>query len=233
MSKFGKVAVAAASTIFVAAQLFFTPAGRRLLEQVGLYTECAADVSLGRKSCTAKQQVQGSALARTRPFVTAHLEPVINATSNTAAEIQAANASRLDVDTAHRLFDCSAKALRTKRHPRWGDHLRGCRCCEKGGASPLFGHQTLSVCTGKCCYSVKAISSAWPCRYFRAADAGPRASGFLPGEMAPCRMQHWGIYRQDAPDPRAECGAPRANPGTLKLLGGFHPPQRSGNPNPF
>ena len=55
MSKFGKLAVAAASIIFVAALLFLTPPGRRMLEALGVYTECAADVSLPRKSCTAKQ----------------------------------------------------------------------------------------------------------------------------------------------------------------------------------
>ena len=60
---------------------------------------------------------------------------------------------------------------------------------KKGGASPLFGHQTLSVYMGKCCYSVKAP----PARGLAVAD-GASSSGLPPDVtadlLAACQAEH-------------------------------------------
>jgi hypothetical protein len=56
MPSFGTFVFSVACILYVTALLFFTQPGRRVLEWLGLYTECTADVSLLRKSCLPRQQ---------------------------------------------------------------------------------------------------------------------------------------------------------------------------------
>lgn len=49
-----KLRIGLLSTVFVAAWVFFTPPGRRGLERLGVYTECAIDVWSLRKHCNAQ-----------------------------------------------------------------------------------------------------------------------------------------------------------------------------------
>jgi len=55
MPSFAKIVICAASILYVMAILFFTHPGRNALEWLGVYTECAADVSLLKKSCMRTQ----------------------------------------------------------------------------------------------------------------------------------------------------------------------------------
>jgi hypothetical protein len=56
MPSFATFVIGAASILYVTAILFFSHPGRKTLEGLGVYTECTADVSLLRKSCTLRQK---------------------------------------------------------------------------------------------------------------------------------------------------------------------------------
>jgi hypothetical protein len=57
MPAFGKLKIVAAAGLFAAAWIFFSTPGRRVLESLGVYTECAIDVWSLRKHCGARPEV--------------------------------------------------------------------------------------------------------------------------------------------------------------------------------
>jgi len=91
MPAFGKLKFVVAAGIFAAAWIFFSQPGRRVLEGLGVYTECAIDVWSLRRHCGNPPEPS----AERSPSAFEQADPSTPPTEERAASVAAAQAPQL------------------------------------------------------------------------------------------------------------------------------------------